>query len=165
MVRFSTGLCSLGVLLVACSDQGICAVFVGDVVTALEQALAKRFPGAARDDASLLELVPRVLRVVDGIDAADGLLLDLRGTPFQRRVWGAMATIPRGTTRTYGELARSIGAPNAVRAVARACGENPVAILVPCHRVLGAKGALTGYRWGIDTKRALLEREGASFKA
>ena len=123
--------------------------------------LAARFPEAklVPDKAVVLDDLAKVTRFEDKPTEGLGLLLDLRGTPFQRRVWEALRTIPVGTTVTYHELANSIGAPNAVRAVAGACAANPIALAVPCHRVVGSDGDLTGYYWGIERKRELIKKE------
>jgi AraC family transcriptional regulator of adaptative response/methylated-DNA-[protein]-cysteine methyltransferase len=123
--------------------------------------LAARFPKAkliANDDVVHNDLA-KVIRFVDKPSEGLDLPLDLRGTPFQRRVWETLRTIPIGATITYTELARSIGAPNSVRAVAAACASNPIALAVPCHRVVGSNGDLTGYHWGVERKRELIKRE------
>ncbi|MGH9178312.1 MAG: bifunctional DNA-binding transcriptional regulator/O6-methylguanine-DNA methyltransferase Ada [Acidimicrobiales bacterium] len=155
----------LGEVLVATTGEGVCAVrFVdGDA----EARLGGEFPAAttARDDGALAEAAAQVVAAVDGEPGAGaGLPLDVRATAFQLRVWQALRAIPRGQTRSYTEVARSIGHPAAVRAVAGACAANPVALLVPCHRVVASSGSLAGYRWGTDRKRALLEAEGAALR-
>ena len=160
----STPAAELGFLLVAASARGVCAVLLGDDAESLLRELRVRFPAAElEEDAALGEQWLRVAEALcgEGAAAAD-LPLDLRGTAFQARVWAALLAIPRGETRTYTELADSLGDRRAVRAVAHACAQNPVAGIVPCHRVVGADGRLTGYRWGLARKRALLEREGAT---
>jgi AraC family transcriptional regulator, regulatory protein of adaptative response / methylated-DNA-[protein]-cysteine methyltransferase len=148
-----------GRMLVAATARGVVRVALGhrddDLVRDLERDLARA--SLVRDDDGLHALVRDVVRASEG-DAAD-VPLDLRGTALQLRVWDTLRKIPRGTTTSYGELARAIGAPRAVRAVARACGANPVAIVVPCHRVVAKDGALTGYRWGLARKKKLLEAE------
>lgn len=143
---------SLGLTLVAGSAKGVCAVLFGGSRDGLMADLRRRFPAMAfvRQDRALESFV-------DGSDFA----LDLRGTAFQTRVWEALRRIPRGRTASYAEVARAIGMPNSARAVALACGANPVAIAVPCHRVVRSDGALSGYRWGVERKRALLAREAA----
>lgn len=152
----------LGEVLVATTEEGVCAVrFVdgGDDGAAL---LSGEFPAATtvRDDGALAEVAAQVVAAVDGQPGAgQALPLDVRATAFQLRVWQALRAIPRGQTRSYREVARSIGQPTAVRAVAGACAANPVALLVPCHRVVASGGALAGYRWGTDRKRALLDAE------
>jgi AraC family transcriptional regulator of adaptative response/methylated-DNA-[protein]-cysteine methyltransferase len=153
---------SLGQVLVAATDKGICDVTLGDDPDALEADLARRFPAAEhrKADKAFSMLAATVFDTIDGEPGRSmELPLDLRGTAFQMRVWQALRRIPSGTTTSYGDLAQAIGAPRAVRAVAQACGANPVAIIVPCHRVIGKDGAITGYRWGIERKKALLDRE------
>ena len=150
-------------MLVAATARGVCAVFLEDEDAALVAELGRRFPRAqlAPDP----ELVPYVSAILDGLEehpSARSLPLDLRGTAFQARVWAALQAIPRGTTCTYAQLAAAIGAPKAVRAVGTACGQNPVSIVVPCHRVVGSTGKLTGYRWGLERKRALLALEASA---
>jgi AraC family transcriptional regulator of adaptative response/methylated-DNA-[protein]-cysteine methyltransferase len=148
-----------GRMLVAASARGVVRVALGDrdddLVRDLERDLSRAT--LLRDDLGLRALVRRVVRAAEG--ASGDVPLDLRGTALQLRVWDALRKVPRGTTTTYGELARAVGAPRAVRAVARACGANPVALVVPCHRVVAKDGALTGYRWGLARKRKLLEAE------
>lgn len=160
-IRFALGQCSLGSILVAASARGVCAIFLGDDPEALVQALQQRFPRAelVGADPGFEELVARVVGLVEAPRLGLNLPLDLQGTVFQQRVWQALAAIPPGETATYGEIARRIGAPAAVRAVARACGANPLAVAIPCHRVVRLDGDLAGYRWGVARKRALLERE------
>jgi AraC family transcriptional regulator, regulatory protein of adaptative response / methylated-DNA-[protein]-cysteine methyltransferase len=152
---------SLGRLLVAVSARGVCEASFGEDDVALIAATARRFPDAdleLADDRSHELALAFAAAVEDPAHPAD-VLLDLRGTPFQRAVWEALSGIPSGSTITYGELARRVGRPTAVRAVAQACGANPVGVVVPCHRVIGADGSLTGYASGVDRKRVLLERE------
>ncbi|MBV9993260.1 MAG: methylated-DNA--[protein]-cysteine S-methyltransferase [Alphaproteobacteria bacterium] len=143
---------SLGLTLVAHSGKGVCAMLFGTSRASLMRDLTERFPGAvfAKEERALEPFV-------SGADFA----LDLRGTPFQARVWQALRQIPSGRTASYADIARAIGRPKAVRAVAQACAANPVAVIVPCHRVVRSDGALSGYRWGADRKRALLAREAA----
>ena len=171
-IRYALFDTALGVALVAATDQGICAVALGDAAEALAAGLQGDFPQAdvRRDDEAVGPWAEPVLRVLAGApgasptDAAQALLAlptDVRGTAFQRRVWAALRRIPPGETRTYGEVAAAIGRPQAARAVAGACGANPVALVVPCHRVVGASGALRGYRWGPERKRRLLALEAA----
>ena len=149
----------LGRTLLAATPAGICAVSFGNRDRALTKDLRARYPRASiRRDARLLRFAgDRLRRVFDG--AAADLPLDVRATAFQARVWRELQAIPAGATRTYGEIARRIGRPGSARAVGRACASNPVALLIPCHRAVGSDGALTGYRWGNDRKKALLERE------
>lgn len=154
--------CSLGKVLVARSSKGICAILLGDDRQALMDELATRFPAATLEagDKALAVIMADIVRHIDQPSLAwPDLPLDLRGTVFQKRVWNALRKIPPGSTLSYGDLALLIGAPKSVRAVARACGANPVAVAVPCHRVVGADGSLTGYRWGIERKEALLDGE------
>jgi AraC family transcriptional regulator of adaptative response/methylated-DNA-[protein]-cysteine methyltransferase len=163
-IRFGFGESSLGTVLVAETDRGICAIFLGENRAKLIHELKCRFGNAAElsDDASLRRRIREVVKLVEqpGTQASDALPLDIRGTAFQERVWQALRRIPAGSTRTYSELARELGDPKAVRAVAGACAANPLAVVVPCHRVVRRDGALAGYRWGgIERKRALLERE------
>lgn len=151
--------CTLGRLLVARTDQGICAVIPGDDNAACLQALAVEFPQAERTEAK--PAFADALRVRDYLDgrAAETPPLDLHGTEFQRMVWAALAQIPRGETRTYTDVARAVGRPSSVRAVAGACAANRVAVLVPCHRVIREDGELGGYKWGLKRKQDLLDRE------
>ncbi|MBX3228779.1 MAG: bifunctional DNA-binding transcriptional regulator/O6-methylguanine-DNA methyltransferase Ada [Labilithrix sp.] len=160
-IRFAVGECSLGSILVAASERGVCAIALGDDPEALTHDLEDRFPRAelAPGDAAFERLVAKVIGFVDGRTERFELPLDVRGTAFQERVWQALRAIPRGRTITYTELAARIGAPRAVRGVASACAANPVALAIPCHRVVAKDGSLAGYRWGIDRKRALLARE------
>lgn len=153
--------CALGRLLVAATDKGICAVKLGDRDADLERDLAVEFPLAslARDAVVRPEWVQGVVARVRGVADGPALPLDVRGTAFQWRVWRALESIPPGSTQSYGDVARAIGRPAAVRAVARACATNPVAVVVPCHRVLSRDGALAGYRWGVERKKRLLENE------
>ena len=162
-IIYGTGRCSLGQVLVGRTDRGLCAVMLGDDASRLIDDLRSRFPRARllSGDQNFRDTIAAVIRLVDRPAEATDLPLDLHGTLFQQRVWQALRAIPAGATVTYGELARRLGAPAAVRAVAQACGANPVAVAVPCHRVVARDGALTGYRWGIERKRALLEREQA----
>ena len=155
---------SLGRLLVAWTGRGVCAVALGENDGALAADLAARFPAATlvADTGEGAALVRHVVDRVEGAPRAAAsaeLPLDVRGTAFQEKVWRALQAIPVGTTASYADVARAIDAPRASRAVARACGANPVAVLVPCHRVVRADGSASGYRWGVDRKLALLERE------
>lgn len=154
-LQFALGDCSLGPILVARSEVGVCAVLLGEQ---LEADLRQRFPKAAliREDPQVLQ---SVIQLVDTGAAAD-LPLDIRGTVFQQRVWRALQAIPSGSTASYTEIAERIGAPKSVRAVAAACATNSLAVVIPCHRVVRKGGALAGYRWGLERKRALLDREG-----
>lgn len=160
-IHFTTTSCSLGTVLVAASEQGVCAILLGSDPAALRDDLARRFPHAVRvaSDASFDALVAQVVELIERPRRAPALPLDIRGTAFQELVWLALTKIPAGTTATYTEIARALGRPNAVRAVAGACAANPLAVAIPCHRVVRRDGDLAGYRWGIERKRALLARE------
>ena len=156
-IRYATGRCSLGALLVARSPEGLCAISLGDDADALVAALRARQPDA-RPDADLHALA-QVAAFIDTPGEPLGLPLAPAGTPFQRRVWQALGQLAAGDTLSYTELAQRIGAPRAGRAVAGACAANPLAVVIPCHRVLRRDGKLAGYRWGEARKRQLLERE------
>lgn len=151
----------LGSLMVARTEKGICAVSFGDSESELTNELEKEFFSATieKNDKVLAEAVRAILKSLDGETAILNLPLDLRATTFQMRVWSELRKIPYGETRTYGEIAKTIGTPKAFRAVARACATNPVALVNPCHRVIGSDGRLSGYRWGIERKAALLDHE------
>jgi AraC family transcriptional regulator of adaptative response/methylated-DNA-[protein]-cysteine methyltransferase len=155
--------CPLGRLLVAATDRGICAVCLGSAESGLESALWLEFPGAQihRDDAWLREWTRTLQRHLEGAEPSPELPLDIRATGFQRRVWEELRRIPYGSTRTYGEVARTLGQPTAARAVARACATNPAAIVIPCHRVVRNDGGMGGYRWGIARKKQLIAKEAA----
>ncbi len=151
----------LGRMLVAATDKGICAINFADSEEQLVQGLMREFPFAVRrrDDAALAPWREQVLRLIDGHETNQALPLDIRATAFQRRVWEALKRIPRGETRSYSTIAKKIGMPRAVRAVARACASNPVAVAIPCHRVVRQDGEAGGYRWGIERKEMLLAME------
>lgn len=156
--------CALGRLLVAATPRGVCRIGLGDDAAALEADLAAEFPAARirRDRAaggSLERWIKAILQYLDGREPHLELPLDIRATAFQRRVWQELQRIPYGETRSYTDVARRIGQPKATRAVARACATNPAALVIPCHRVVRENGDLGGYRWGLERKRALLERE------
>jgi len=161
VIRTAFADCPFGRLLIGTTDKGVCFIGFAEPDDALMGDLRRRFPRAriALDDTGLRETVDAVLTFLKEPKQALDLPLDLRGTAFQQRVWRTLCQIPVGETRTYGELARMIEHPKAVRAVARSCAANPVSLAVPCHRVIGGDGALTGYRWGVPRKKALLERE------
>lgn len=160
-IRFAVGECSLGSLLVAASKKGVCAISLGDDPDALTKALQDRFPRAIiiGGDKDFEKLIARVVGFIEAPEASLDLPLDVRGTAFQQRVWKALREIPPGTTSNYSEIAKCIGSPKAIRAVARACASNGLAVAIPCHRVVRKDGNLSGYRWGIERKRALLEKE------
>jgi AraC family transcriptional regulator of adaptative response/methylated-DNA-[protein]-cysteine methyltransferase len=162
-IRTATADSALGPLMVGATEKGICFIGFAEDFAALEGDLRQRFPKARIEPApeALAAAVREVAAFLDEPKAALALPLDLRGTAFQRRVWEALQAIPFGETRSYGQMAQAIGAPKAVRAVARACAQNHVSLAVPCHRVVGADGDLTGYRWGLARKRALLAKERA----
>ncbi|HTO84123.1 MAG TPA: methylated-DNA--[protein]-cysteine S-methyltransferase [Methylomirabilota bacterium] len=152
----------LGLLLVAATGQGICFVSIGARNEDLETALQREFPAAdtiRRDDDALAEGVARILGHLNGKEPHVDLPLDIRATAFQRRVWEELRRIPIGETRTYGEIARALGQPQAQRAVGHACATNPIAVVVPCHRVVRGDGQVGGYRWGSDRKQRLIDRE------
>jgi AraC family transcriptional regulator of adaptative response/methylated-DNA-[protein]-cysteine methyltransferase len=154
---------SLGRVLVAATERGISAIYLGDEDEALETALHEEYPAAEtrRYDPALGPWLESALKIVDGSRTKPDLPLDVQATAFQWRVWQALRDIPRGETRTYGEIARAIGQPTASRAVARACATNRLSVVIPCHRVIAGDGSLAGYRWGVERKKRLLEREGA----
>lgn len=162
-IRFAVGQSLLGAILVARTDRGVCAILMGDDPDALARDLQDRFPQARLigGDAAFEREVAAVVGFVEAPGLGLDLPLDLQGTAFQARVWRALQAIPPGETVSYAELARRIGAPKSVRAVAGACAANPLAVAVPCHRVVRTDGGLSGYRWGVERKRALLERERA----
>ena len=162
-IRFAVGECSLGSVLVAATEKGVCAVLLGDDPDALARDLQDRFPRAhlVGGDADFEQLVAKVVGLVEAPAKGLDLPLDVQGTVFQQRVWQALRAVPPGSTSSYAGIAERIGAPNAVRAVARACAANPIAVAIPCHRVVRTDGALSGYRWGVERKRALLDREAA----
>lgn len=161
LIYFALGICALGDILVAQSEKGICAILLGDNAEMLLQNLQDQFPNAelVGGDAQFEQVVARVVGFVEAPSAGFELPLDIRGTAFQRRVWQALQTIPVGTTVSYRDIAQRIGSPNAVRAVAGACAANCLAVAIPCHRVVRTSGELAGYRWGIDRKKRLLQRE------
>lgn len=160
-IRFAVGECSLGSILVAATDRGVCAILLGDDPETLVHDLEDRFPraGLIGGDSDFEKTVARVVSFVELPALGLDLPLDVRGTAFQQRVWQALRAVPAGETVSYAHIAARIGAPKAVRAVAQACGANPLAVAIPCHRVVRSDGAVSGYRWGVERKQALLERE------
>jgi AraC family transcriptional regulator of adaptative response/methylated-DNA-[protein]-cysteine methyltransferase len=159
-IGYAIGDSPLGKLLIAATERGLCAVILDDNDDQLIRQLRAQFPAAAISREARLEPhLKEVLSQFTEHPAAFDLPLDLRATAFQMRVWEALRRIPRGETRSYAQLAASIGQPTAVRAVARACATNPVAVIVPCHRVIGSNGKPTGYRWGLERKKKLLDIE------
>jgi AraC family transcriptional regulator of adaptative response/methylated-DNA-[protein]-cysteine methyltransferase len=166
-IRFAIARCRLGWTLVAATDRGICMIELGDSAEALRDRLQLKFGKATLNEAGpeLDELVARVVAMIDTPSRTPDLPLDIQGTAFQRRVWDALRAIPSGSTLSYSEVARKIGAPKSTRAVARACASNSIAIAIPCHRVVRNDGSLSGFRWGIEKKRELLDSEAATLPA
>jgi AraC family transcriptional regulator, regulatory protein of adaptative response / methylated-DNA-[protein]-cysteine methyltransferase len=164
VIRYGVAACSLGWLVVAASDRGICAIEFGDDPETLPARVRGRFPGAQLEEGgpAFARVLEGVVGLVEAPATGLGLPLDIRGTAFQQRVWDALRQVPPGRTVGYAELAARIGRPEAARAVAGACAANGLAVAIPCHRVVRADGQLSGYRWGVERKRALLERERAS---
>jgi O-6-methylguanine DNA methyltransferase len=160
-IAFSIGESALGAVLVARSTDGVCAILIGSVAAELESDLGTRFTYSklVRNDRKLSDDLGKILRFIETPSDGLNLRLDIRGTPFQQRVWEALLRIPPGSIVTYGALANRIGEPGAVRAVANACAANAIALAIPCHRVVRSNGTLSGYRWGVERKRALLARE------
>lgn len=160
-IHFAVGECSLGSVLVAKSEKGVCAILLGEDPETLVRDLQNRFRRARLigGDSEFERLVAQVVGLIEAPGIGLDLPLDVRGTAFQQRVWSALRKIPAGTTATYADVARTIGAPQSVRAVAGACAANPLAVAIPCHRVVKRDGSLSGYRWGIERKRALIDRE------
>ena len=158
-VRYTIAECDLGYVAIARTAKGLAAAFIGDDEATLSRHMEERFAGA--EVAEPDELTDRVIQSLDSVTDDPDIPVDPKGTDFQKSVWRALREIPAGATVTYSELARRIGRPDSVRAVAAACGANPIAVIVPCHRVIGKDGSLTGYAWGIEKKRLLLEREKA----
>lgn len=160
-IAYTITACPLGHLLVAATDKGLCSVMLGDNENALAAALAAEYPRAARtrDAGRLTAWVQTIVRHLEGREPHIDLPVDVRATAFQRQVWQALQAIPYGQTRSYAEVAAALGNRSAVRAVARACATNPVALAIPCHRVVGSDGSLTGYRWGVERKRKLIAKE------
>ena len=161
-IRFAIGACTLGAILVAATDKGICAILLGDDPEALARDLQDRFPKAQLlgAEADFERVVASVVGMVEAPEIGLDLPLDVRGTAFQQRVWQALRAIPAGRTVSYAELAQLVGVPKGARAVAGACAANALAVAIPCHRVVRNDGSISGYRWGVERKQALLEREG-----
>lgn len=160
-IQFAIGQCSLGSILVAQSERGVCSILIGDDPSKLLRDLQDRFPKAnlMGNESGFEDLVAKVVGLVEKPGIGFDLPLDIQGTAFQQRVWRALQQIPLGSTATYTEIANRMGMPKAVRAVAQACSANPLAVVIPCHRVIRSDGSLSGYRWGVERKRVLLERE------
>jgi AraC family transcriptional regulator of adaptative response/methylated-DNA-[protein]-cysteine methyltransferase len=165
-IHFAIGGCSLGSILVATSERGVCAILMGNDPDKLAENLRDRFPQAnlVAGDAMFEQLVAKVVSFVEAPGLGLDLPLDIRGTAFQQRVWQVLQEIPSGKTTSYTDIAKCIGAPKSVRAVAQACAANVIAVAIPCHRVIRKDGGLTGYRWGVERKRALLEKEAKGFR-
>lgn len=163
-IQFAVGECSLGAILVATSERGVCAILLGNDPEALTHDLQDRFPNAELrgGDAEFEQLIAKVVGFVEMPRKGLDLPLDVRGTAFQQRVWQVLRKIPAGTTMSYSEIAQHLGAPQSARAVAGACAANALAVAIPCHRVVRHDGSLSGYRWGVERKRALLEREASA---
>ena len=161
MIRFAIGECSLGAILVASSEKGVCCITLGDDPDFLLADLQNRFRKAEfiGGDADFEKIVAKVVGFVEAPKLGLDLPLDIRGTAFQQRVWQALREIPLGSTASYSDVAGKIGSPNSVRAVAGACAANSIAVAIPCHRVVRTDGNLSGYRWGVERKRSLLDRE------
>ncbi|EHP42697.1 AraC family transcriptional regulator [Cupriavidus basilensis OR16] len=161
VIRFAVGQCSLGAILVAQSQRGICAILLGDDPDLLLRELQNQFSKAQLlgGDVGFEQLVAQVVGFIEAPSLGLNLPLDVRGTAFQERVWQALREIPPGITVSYAQIAERIGAPKAVRAVAQACGANHIAVAIPCHRVVRRDGDISGYRWGVERKRELLQRE------
>ena len=160
-IHFAVGECSLGAILVAQSNRGVCAILLGDDPDQLARDLQDQFPQAnvIGADPGFEQLIAQVVGFIEAPALGLNLPLDLRGTAFQERVWQALREIPVGSTASYAEIAKRIGAPSAFRAVAQACGANSLAVAIPCHRVVRSDGHLSGYRWGVERKQLLLQRE------
>jgi AraC family transcriptional regulator of adaptative response/methylated-DNA-[protein]-cysteine methyltransferase len=166
-IRYGIAESPMGKVIVAVTNAGICAIAFGNLESELEDDLQNRFSRADihRDDSGLGAILQKVVSQLTEHPLAVDLPLDIRATAFQRRVWEKLQTIPRGETRSYARIAADIGQPTAVRAVARACASNPVAVIIPCHRVVASDGKLTGYRWGVERKKQLLKLERAAIQA
>jgi AraC family transcriptional regulator of adaptative response/methylated-DNA-[protein]-cysteine methyltransferase len=160
-IYFALDKCSLGTILVAQSEKGICAVLLGDETQYLLDDLQQRFPKATivAGNSSFQKTIAQIINVIEQPQLTLALPLDIRGTLFQQRVWQALQKIPAGETRSYSEIAKAIGSPKAVRAVAGACAANAIAVIIPCHRVVRSDGNLSGYRWGLERKQKLLQQE------
>lgn len=161
VICFAIGECSLGSVLVAATDKGVCAVTLADSPEMLVDDLQNRFHSntLVEADADFEQTVRAVVGIVERPEAQFTLPLDIRGTAFQQRVWEALRRVPAGSTASYADIARAIGKPTAMRAVAQACGANNIAVIIPCHRIVRTDGALSGYRWGVERKKELLRRE------
>lgn len=161
LVRYAITNSPLGYMLVAATERGVCFVALGDQPVNVTDALTAELPAAElrRDDTALAPWLAEIVAHLEGREPHLDLPIDVRATAFQEQVWQALRSIPAGTTRTYGEIAQAIGKPGAARAVGQACGSNPIALIVPCHRVVAGGGTIGGYRWGVERKRSLLAAE------
>jgi len=165
-MEYAMANCALGKVLVAATDRGVSAIYLGDEENVLISELKNEYPKAeiAQTHDGRREWVKEIIERIAGKAARVEIPMDLQATAFQRRVWQELQRIPQGKTRTYSQVARAIGQPKAIRAVARACATNPVSIVVPCHRVIRGDGNLAGYRWGLSRKEKLLQQEQATAK-
>lgn len=163
-IRFAVGKCSLGAILVAATDKGVCAILPDDSANTLVHDLQDRFPNAqlTGGDSDFEQLVAKVVSFIEAPSLGLDLPLDVQGTAFQQRVWRVLREIPAGETASYSAVAKRIGSPKSVRAVAGACAANAIAVAIPCHRVVRQNGGLSGYRWGVERKQTLLDREAVS---
>lgn len=161
-IRFGVGECSLGSILVGATDKGICILTMSDDPQELIEDLQRRFKNATLigGDKQFEKWMAKVIAFVDRPTKSFDLPLDIQGTAFQKRVWEALCTIPFGKTATYADIAKKIGKPTSMRAVANACGSNNIAVIIPCHRVIRTDGTISGYRWGVERKKTLLKKEG-----
>ncbi|GAB4290356.1 MAG: hypothetical protein Kow0083_03290 [Methylophaga sp.] len=161
MIEYQLGSCSLGCVLVAISQNGVCAIALDDEPTQLLDWLQQKYPHARKGDnnAVLLSRLQQILNYAEQPEPALNIPLDIKGTAFQKQVWQALKSIPFGETRSYAEIAKQIGSPTSVRAVAGACAANLLALAIPCHRVIRQDGKLSGYRWGAERKKILLQKE------
>lgn len=161
MIEYELGTSSLGCVLVAMSEKGVCAIALADKPDELVDWLQQKYPHArqAADNAVLLSRLQQVLNYTESPGTSLDLDLDINGTDFQKRVWRALQTVPAGQTCSYSEIARQIGSPKSVRAVAGACAANSLALAIPCHRIVRKDGQLSGYRWGVERKKMLLQKE------
>ena len=155
-ISYTHAPCSLGIVLVAQSHSGICAIFLGDGPDKLVKALHKTFPKATQKE---IPEIQQVITIIENPKTTQALALDIQGTAFQKKVWRALQEIPAGSTASYTDIADKIGSPTSCRAVAQACAANQLAVIIPCHRVVRKDGGLSGYRWGVERKRILLEKE------
>ena len=161
MIKVDLGESTLGCVLVACSEKGVCAISLGDDPDALVAWLLEKYPHAERnsEDTNLQQQLSLVLNYVEDPAPPLNIVLDIQGTAFQKRVWQALQAVPNGATSSYSDIAEVVGSPHAVRAVAGACAANSLALAIPCHRIVSKDGSLSGYRWGVERKKILLDRE------